>query len=105
MLPEMAKSGHNGVRNVGQSVVADEIIAGVSASFLAGVSASFLAGVSASFLAGVSASFLLAHLSVPIGRMAEDRDAPRFRGVPLAPATPFEELGPLVFGHNPWDLE
>jgi hypothetical protein len=97
MLPEMAKSGHNGVRNVGQSVVADEIIAGVSASFLA--------GVSASFLAGVSASFLLAHLSVPIGRMAEDRDAPRFRGVPLAPATPFEELGPLVFGHNPWDLE
>ena len=89
MLPEMAKSGHNGVRNVGQSVVADEIIAGVSASFLA----------------GVSASFLLAHLSVPIGRMAEDRDAPRFRGVPLAPATPFEELGPLVFGHNPWDLE
>ncbi len=67
--------------------------------------ADHLSFVEDAVIAGVSASFLLAHLPVPRRRLAEESDAPRLSGVPLAPATPFAELGPLVFGHDPLDLE
>jgi len=56
-------------------------------------------------VAGLAASFVFPDVTITVGRAAQHVYRPRLRRVPLPPAAAFENLGSLIFGHHPLNLE
>ena len=48
---------------------------------------------------------MLVNIAIAIRRPAQDIDLAGPGGMQLAPPMPFENLGPLILGHDPLDLE
>ena len=56
-------------------------------------------------IARLAPSGMLVDIAVAIRRPAQDIDLAGPCGMQLAPPMPFENLGPLILGHHPLDLE
>ena len=56
-------------------------------------------------IARLATARMLVNIAIAIRRPAQDIDHAGPGGMQLAPPMPFENLGPLILGHHPLDLE